>query len=99
MYPSGPATRMTRNAIPADSTSNATEVYGPGDYFVSAIDGNQYWLMAGPYASHAEALEAVDGAKRIANEHDGRAWFMGWGTCRLDCGSGRAGSLNRAGLL
>jgi hypothetical protein len=86
--------------IPKNSVfSNATEVYGRGDYFVSAMDGGQYWLMAGPYASHDEAADAVDHAKEIADKHDARAWFMAWGVCRLDPGSGRNGNLNRAGLI
>jgi hypothetical protein len=86
--------------IPADSTfSNATEVYGPGDYFVSAVDGDQFWLMAGPYKTHKEAANAVERVNRITCDHDGRGYFYGWGTCRLEENSGRIGSLNRAKLI
>lgn len=77
----------------------ANPVIGPGDYFVSAMDGGSYWLIAGPYDTHAEALDAVEPVKAKANELDPRAWFMGWGTCRLDKGSGRVGSMTREGLI
>ena len=86
--------------IPNSATfSNATEVVGPGDYFVSAIDGDRYWLMAGPYPTYAEADAIKDKARDITNEHDGRAWFMAWGVCRKDVGCGLVGNLNKAGLL
>jgi hypothetical protein len=88
--------------IPANSThSNATVVEGPGDYFVSAIDGGQYFLMAGPYPKHSEAAANVDKVKQIAIDQDGtgKAAFMAWGTCRKDPNSGRVGSLNRHGLI
>jgi hypothetical protein len=86
--------------IPANSTfSNATEVYGPGDYFVSAMDGDQFWLMAGPYKTHDEALGAVCAVREIACDHDPRGCFYAWGTCRLDENCGRIGALNRNNLL
>jgi len=86
-------------AIPENSTfSNATEVYGPGDFFVSAIDAGKYFLMAGPFEDHAEAGAAVEEAKKLACDHDPRAIFMAWGTCRLGCLSGKVGALNKAGL-
>lgn len=70
----------------------------PGPYFVSAIDGTKNYIMAGPYATHAEALAKVEPARNIANDHDGRAWFMAWGTCRIE-GSDRVGTLNKLGLI
>jgi hypothetical protein len=88
--------------IPKGSTfSNATEVLGERDYFVSAIDGDQYWLMAGPYATHKDALDNVEKVQRITQKHDnsGKAAFMGWGTCSQEKGSGRVGNLNKAGLI
>lgn len=70
----------------------------PGPYYVSAIDAGKVHTMAGPYAEHAAALADVDRACRIASDIDGRAWFMAWGTVRLD-GSDRVGTLNKHGLI
>lgn len=86
--------------IPPHATYSPTACDdSPGDYFVSAIDAGHYHLMAGPYTSHAAALAAVDAAREATCSRDGRGHFMAWGTCRLDCGSGRIGNLNRAGIL
>jgi hypothetical protein len=71
----------------------------PGTYYVSAVDGSSWWRMAGPYNTHQDALADVDRARNIANEHDGRAWFMGWGTIRDREGKREPGNLNRAGLI
>ena len=54
-----------------------------GRYFVTAIDGPNTHFMAGPYENHADALADVDKALKIADKHDGRAWFMAWGTVRI----------------
>jgi hypothetical protein len=71
-----------------------------GRYFVTAIDGPSWFPMSGPYTTHQAALADVDRALKIANEHDGRAWFMRWGTARLpDDSKITTGSLNKAGLL
>lgn len=53
-------------------------------YYVSAIDGPKRYLIAGPYATHDEALERVDTVRNAAHERDGRAWFMLWGTAGSD---------------
>lgn len=73
----------------------------PGAYYVSAADGPSWWKMAGPYDTHAEALENVDRALKITDEKDrsGRAWFMGWGTVRMPDGTTEPGNLNKAGLI
>jgi hypothetical protein len=74
----------------------------PSRYFVTAVDGPAVHYMAGPYTRHADALQDVDKALRIADKHDGRAWFMGWGTVRITDPThqpGRRGTLNKAGLL
>jgi hypothetical protein len=71
----------------------------PGPYYVSAIDDTRNThLMAGPYALHAAALADVDKARDIAVKHDPRAWWMAWGTVRIE-GSTRIGQLNKFGLL
>lgn len=70
----------------------------PGPYYVTAVDAGRVYTMAGPYATHAAALADVDRAREVAYAHDGRAWFMAWGTARME-GSDRVGTLNRLGLL
>jgi hypothetical protein len=71
----------------------------PGSYYVSCIDGASFYLMAGPYGTHALALADVDKALHIADARDGRAWFMAWGTVRLRDGSTEPGRLNKHNLL
>ena len=70
----------------------------PGPYYVSAVDAGRLYLMAGPYADHATALQDVDRALAIAHEHDARAWFMTWGTVRVD-GCDKIGRLNQHHLI
>ena len=57
----------------------------PGRYYVTAIDiaRASVFYMAGPYATHAEALANVRPALTLADKHDPRAWFMAWGTARF----------------
>lgn len=71
----------------------------PGRYYVTCVDGPDYWKMSGPYASHEAALADVDRAMTIANDHDGRAWFMSWGTARCGDDCQDVGNLNRLGLM
>lgn len=72
----------------------------PGDYFVSAIDGDRYSLISGPYVNdHAAALADVASVRRLANDHDPRACFWAWGTCRMEPNSGRIGTAQKCGLL
>lgn len=70
-----------------------------GGYYVTAIDAGQVYYMAGPYDTHAEVLALVDKALHIANERDGRAWFMGWGTSRRKDDYRKPGTLNKYGLI
>jgi hypothetical protein len=49
-------------------------------FYVSAIDGTKKYLIAGPYETHAQALELVDAVKAQADKVDPRAAFMAWGT-------------------
>ena len=69
-----------------------------GAYYVTAIDAGSTYYMAGPYRTHVEALALVNTVRDIADKHDGRAWFMSWGTVRLQSAI-RQGSMNRAGLI
>ena len=41
-----------------------------GHYYVTAMDGPSWYYMAGPYATHAEALALVDKARDLADKHD-----------------------------
>jgi hypothetical protein len=71
-----------------------------GDYFVSAVDGGRFWLLAGPYPTHRLALDMVETVRQIAKrDPDPREAFVGYGTCRLEEGSGRVGACQRVGLL
>lgn len=56
----------------------------PKFFYVSAIDGNKKYLIAGPYFFHSDALNAVDHVRDVANDRDPRAWFMAWGTAGSD---------------
>lgn len=57
----------------------------PGNYYVTAIDGGRVYLMAGPFMNaHWKALCAVRTVKEAAEEIDGRASFMAWGTSRFE---------------
>lgn len=52
-------------------------------YYVSAVDGGCHALVAGPYATHAEALARVEVTCREWERRDPRASFAAWGTCRV----------------
>lgn len=69
----------------------------PGNYFVTCVDGDRFWYMAGPYSTHQAALDKVDAARRIGVENNPRAHFYGWGTVRSD--RTEPGSITKAGLL
>jgi hypothetical protein len=49
-------------------------------FYVSAIDGTKKFLIAGPYPTHDDALQAVPKVRRAACDQDCRADFMSWGT-------------------
>lgn len=53
-------------------------------YYVSAIDGDRRYLIAGPYPTLVHAAEKVETVRRLADERDPRAWFMAWGTAGSD---------------
>lgn len=67
----------------------------PRDYFVSLRRGERTALLAGPFATHAEALGLVDRATDEANRVDPWAHFDAFGTCSLPAPSGYVGTLNR----
>lgn len=54
------------------------------DYYVSMIRGEakkRYALMAGPFATHAEALAMVDPVRKEAERLDPKTHFDYFGTC------------------
>lgn len=67
----------------------------PGRYYVSVIDGARHGLLYGPFGRHADALAAVEAARRVAVRVDPRAHFYRFGTARLSGdGDAPAGVLN-----
>lgn len=51
-------------------------------YYCSAIEGKRFSLIAGPFASHEAALEALPAAKRAALYHENPHFaFAAYGTC------------------
>ena len=56
----------------------------PGFYYVSAMISGVGVLVAGPWPTHLEALEAVDLVGNEARKRDWRAWCWGWGTARAE---------------
>ena len=60
----------------------------PTGYYVSVMrSGRQQGLLAGPFATHQEALDLVDAARREACAVDPWCDFDAFGTCRLRGGS------------
>lgn len=57
----------------------------PGLYYVTARDGVRTAYLAGPYDTHAAALDAVNPARKRLDyvEHHPHAPFLGYGTARL----------------
>ncbi len=52
-------------------------------FYVSMIDGKRYSLLAGPFATHQEALDRVGDAKRIAIDLVSWAVFYAFGTMSI----------------
>lgn len=70
-----------------------------GTYYVTAVDGGNYWLMAGPYDTHQAALADVDKALEVSNEADPRSWWKAWGTAKIKDDTRKPGVLNERGLF
>jgi hypothetical protein len=62
-------------------------------FYVSVVDGEQFGLLAGPFATHDEALALVDKAQALAEELNRRAVFYSFGTVQMKTGE-RDGLLN-----
>lgn len=53
------------------------------DYYVSIVRDKRRGLLAGPFATHTEALANVSAATAAASDVDPQAWFDLFGTCSL----------------
>lgn len=56
----------------------------PGFYYVTAIDGDRYVRVRGPFPRHRDALRAVSAAKADVAAFDSRAPWYAWGTARAE---------------
>lgn len=74
---------------------------GPGKYFVSTIPDNQkgFHLVAGPYATHQEALDAKRKAQQISESHDQRSFWWSWGVVHMPDNCTDVGILNKHNLI
>lgn len=67
-----------------------------GNYYVSAVDGPNTWLLLGPFKNdHAGALARVDEVREFANQADGRSHFYAFGTVRMAEDHTKPGSANK----
>lgn len=64
-------------------------------FYCSAVYDRKYSLIAGPFFTHDEALDALPAAKSAALETDPRYSFSAFGTCSFDAYMG-AGHFNKA---
>lgn len=73
----------------------------PRDFYVSLIRGSRTALLAGPFASHTEALAMVRAAADEAERADARSFWDAHGTCSLPRDAGNPmGKLNeRLGVM
>lgn len=62
-------------------------------FYVSVYDAGRHSLLAGPFSTHAAALEYLEPAKAVAYKVDHKAWFYAFGTCRVP------GTFTKPGLL
>lgn len=65
-----------------------------GAYYVSAIDGPHHYLLLGPFAIHAHAIQAVGEVQDFASEHP-KGFWMSYGTVRYPEGHAKEGSANK----
>lgn len=65
----------------------------PGPYYVTMVDAGRTWFLAGPFATHQEALDLVEPARKAAHEADAMTHFYGFGTARAP-GRTKPGAMN-----
>jgi hypothetical protein len=72
-----------------------SDLFEPREFFVSIVrSSTQHGLLAGPFATHAEALAMLPAARAEATRLDAWSDFDAFGTCSLPAGSRRRGVLN-----
>lgn len=49
-------------------------------FYVTVIDAGRRGFLLGPFGSHKEAKSNVALGRKLAIEHNDRAWFYGYGT-------------------
>ena len=70
---------------PVKTPSEPSEPSKPQFFYVTALEGERAFFMAGPYEDHESALNRVEPVRKIAcdferNTNAGRAAFMAYGT-------------------
>lgn len=78
-----------RSHLPKEGLSDTMQ-----HFYVSVIDAKRYDLLAGPFATHQEALDMVEPARKLTTQIKPEAHFYGFGTCRAPEGYDRPGKLN-----
>ncbi len=63
-------------------------------FYVSMVDGERYWLLAGPWKSQTTAKRYVQKANDKAVELDRKNWFRAFGTCSIKTAQPKQGILN-----
>jgi len=68
-----------------------TQMPAPRKFYVTAVDGQRVYFMAGPYDTRDLAEAAVDTVRTIScdfkqNSNAGKAWFMSYGVSRTTDG-------------
>ena len=94
-------TQQNREALtqPNPCDGGAACTCEPGNYYVSAVDGNTHWLVAGPYKTHSEAQSLRRREQDISEEHDPRSFWWSWGVCNIHDSDARPGILNQHNLI
>lgn len=63
-------------------------------FYVDAVDGKRFVLLAGPFQTLKEAETRLDEARELAiSSGDPKAWFYAYGCCKLPNGY-REGKFN-----
>lgn len=81
-------------SITVESCTCGQQHHEGANYYVSVKDGPQFNVLAGPYKTHAEALEKLEPVRRLANELVPRSWFYAFGTVAMNADFTRPGKLN-----
>ena len=68
----------------------------PGNYYVTCRDGDQTWLMLGPFENdHASAIAAVEPVRTLCTRDNRKSVFYSFGTARFAPDFTRPGNANK----